>query len=102
MTWFRSRLLLATIAALLVTAIIPLAALGVVVLGSYQTRGQETIRTGSQLLDERSLNDLKTRAISTADSLEAFLEQRESDLKTLAALPRSEATYLAFGKGQRS
>src|SRR5258705_12984795 len=100
MTWFRSRLLLATITALLIASITPVVVLGVVVLRSYQERGQETIRTSTSLLDERSMNDLKTRAVSTANTLTAFLKGRESDLKTLAALPRTQDAYLAFARGE--
>ncbi len=98
MTWFRSRLLQLLIVALLITSIPPLVVLGAVVLQSYQERGQQTIQTTSSLLDERSLNGLETRAIDAANSLASFLKERENDLRTLSALPRTQDAYLTFAK----
>lgn len=102
MSYLRSRLLLVTVVILVFTAVVPLALLSFFGLRDYQTRGQSDIDVATELLNERSQSILEGRAAGTAYALAAFLRERDSDLQSLAQLPRTAEAYLTFAQSRRS
>ena len=69
MTWMRSRLMVVVVLILLVTAVTPLVILALIGLRSFQENSGRDIATASELLEDRTLDALETRAADIAYDL---------------------------------
>lgn len=70
---------------------------------AIEVKGVEDLaRDGSyEALTGRSLKGLELRAVDLARRIAGFLDEREQDLLTLAKLPPSAETYVAFSETKR-
>jgi hypothetical protein len=82
--------------ALLTMALAPALALGWLAVQTGMQAGDLSTSLSRSALDAKSQEMLELRAVETAQAIASFLEERETDLETLALLTPSEDAYLSF------
>ncbi len=87
--------------AFLALSIIPLCALGLITLRNLRTLGQGAIDSTSRQLEQRAKESLELRAVELADRVSQMLHSCQSDLLTLAMLPRDPDVYRKFSSHHR-
>jgi len=100
--WLTSGLLRKILAALLIVSLGPFIALAYFTLESYQQTRDDVVGQSRQALDSKAFEDLEARTVLLAEAVATFLRERESDLDTIASLPRTEAAYLGFASAKHS
>lgn len=96
--WFRSGVFRRILLAIVIVSLVPLLGIGGLALLTGNQAGEDSIAVSRQALDAKSAEALELRAVETASTIARFLEAREADLRTLALLPRTSETYLAFSQ----
>lgn len=94
--WLGSGIFRKIILSILIVSLIPQIALGLLALNSINDGGRTSIDRSREALDVKSADALELRAIETAHAIARFLEERESDLRTLEYIPCETDSYLAF------
>ncbi|MEW6352158.1 MAG: ATP-binding protein [Thermodesulfobacteriota bacterium] len=89
------------VVAFLALSIIPLAALGLITLHNLRTLGTGAIDSTTQQLEKRAKEALELRAVELADRVSQMLYSCQSDLLTLAMLPREPKVYKEFSGHHR-
>jgi PAS domain S-box-containing protein len=84
--------------AILAVALLPLGLQALLGLHFIRQTGGLAGRASQDALNERSTEALELRAIETANAIAAFLAERETDLRALAFLPRTDQAFVAFAK----
>ena len=99
--WLTSGLLRKMLVALLVVALVPMYLIATSALQSFQEVIVDIVARSTQDLDQKSFDGLEARTNTLAQTLAAFLRERENDLLSLAALPRQSETYLSFANSKQ-
>jgi len=99
--WLTSGLLRKMLVALLVVALVPMYLIATSALQSFQEVRVDIVARSTQDLDQKSFDGLEARTNTLAQTLAAFLRERENDLLSLAALPRQSETYLSFANSKQ-
>ena len=77
-------------------SVIPLIFLGGIAIWQIIDIGDMAIKNSKSALDKKSKEAIELRTIETAKRIKSFLEERESNLRTLAMLPRRADIYEHF------
>ncbi|HKJ27153.1 MAG TPA: cache domain-containing protein, partial [Anaerolineales bacterium] len=95
---FQSEIFLKIFFAMLALAVVPALVLGWLAIEAGSQAGDLSTSLSRTALDAKSQEALKLQAVMTADSIAAFLEEREADLADLALLPRTGEAYQSFSR----
>jgi GAF domain-containing protein/HAMP domain-containing protein len=99
--WIRSGIFRRIVFSILAVSLIPLLVLGGLALRSGSEAGAAAIDQSRAALDAKSTEALELRAVETANAIANFLEERESDLRSLALLPHTIEAYRAFSEARQ-
>lgn len=99
-SWLRSGLLLRITLALLVVSAVPIFIIRYFSSQSYETTKTEVVGKSEEALDKKALQGLQARAISLANSVADFLDEREQDVRFLATQTPDVQTYLGFANNK--
>lgn len=100
--WFRSGIFRRILLSLLAVSLAPLLIVGGLALRSGDEAGADSIDLSRKALDAKSTEMLELRAVETANTIARFLQDRESDLRSLALLPRTAEAYQSFSQTHRA
>lgn len=100
--WLRSGLLLRIMVALLVVSVVPISIIRYFSQQSYVTTQEEVVNQSENALDEKALQGLEGRAITLAENVADFLNEREQDVRFLATQTPDVQTYLGFANNKNS
>jgi hypothetical protein len=100
--WGRSGIFRKILFSILVVSLVPLVVLGGLALRSGSEAGSTAIARSQATLDAKAAEALELRAVETANAVARFLEERETDLQTLALLPHTAEAYLAFSQAHQA
>src|SRR5512139_2882637 len=98
---FRSGIFRRILLSLLAVSLAPLLVIGGLALRSGDEAGTESIDLSRKALDAKSTEMLELRSVETANAIARFLQDRESDLKSLVLLPRTPEAYQSFVQAHR-
>jgi hypothetical protein len=97
-----SGLLRKILLALLLVSLAPLGVVAYAGLQSFQITREEVVAQSQKGLDQKAVEGLEARTVALAQSVAAFLQERESDLRYVATLPRTPEAYAAFASTKRA
>lgn len=100
--WFRSGIFRRILLSLLAVSLVPLLVIGGLALRSGDEAGAESIDLSRKALNAKSAEMLELRAVETANAIARFLQDCESDLRSLALLPRTAEAYQSFSQAHRA
>ncbi|GEM_PF-1112671 len=93
-----SGLLRKILLAMLIASLLPLALMTNFTLRNYQITKENAVKQSREDLTQKAYENLKSRVLTVAEKVVDFLDDREADLKLLAALSRTPETFLEFGR----
>ncbi|NPV03758.1 MAG: hypothetical protein HPY67_03385 [Syntrophaceae bacterium] len=76
--------------------VIPLSLMAFLIANGIFKVGDTARERATTVLDQKSQEEIKIRAINTADEVANFLRERENDVLVASILPGTEAAYKAF------
>ncbi len=100
--WLTSNLLRRILLAMLIVSLIPLGIIANFSLRSYTATKSDVVDQSRVDLDQKSLEGLQARTLSVANTVSAFLRERENDVRQLAVLPRTAGEYLTFARSNQA
>lgn len=82
--------------------VIPLSLMALLIANGIFKVGETTRQRATAALDEKSQNEIRIRAINTAEEVTKFLEERRNDLLNATIMPTTNSAYKEFVSKKRS
>jgi len=82
--------------------VIPLSLMALLIANGIFKVGETTRQRATTALDEKSKNEIKIRAINTAEEVTKFLGERRNDLLIATIMPTTDSAYKEFVSKKRS
>ena len=76
--------------------VIPLSLMALLIANGIFKVGETTRQRATAALDEKSQNEIKIRAINTAEDVANFLGERRNDLMIATIIPTTDSIYKEF------
>ena len=76
--------------------VIPLSLMALLIANGIFKVGETTRQRATAALDEKSQNEIRTRAINTAEEVAKFLGERRNDLLIATIIPTTDSAYKEF------
>jgi len=76
--------------------VIPLSLVAFLIANGIFKVGDTARERAVSVLDQKSQEEIKIRAINTADEVASFLKERENDILVATVLPATESAYKTF------
>lgn len=88
-------------AGLLIASLIPLWVISSFALTRYNSSKDYAVQRSAQNVNDEASEGLKGRTLLLAQRAASFLEERESDVRTLATLPRTPESFADFARAKQ-
>ena len=82
--------------------VIPLSLMALLIANGIYKVGETTRQQAIAVLDDKSQNEIKMRAINTAGEVAKFLEERRNDMLVATIIPATDSAYKEFTSKKRS
>lgn len=82
--------------------VIPLSLMALLIANGIYKVGETTRQRAIAVLDDKSQNEIKMRAINTAGEVAKFLEERRNDMLVATIIPATDSAYKEFTSKKRS